>query len=282
MAAILTLVVILLLPFLMIVGMVLAARMEAKRHPWSFRISRAISDTFLAMRLAPLVILGTALFASALPMAVMSLFFGLQATNLFGALSGTTSAIGLVGALLSWLLLGTLAELVMLRAALDALAGTRVAFGEALATGLRLLLAGMAVRLLFWIPVGLGFLFLVIPGLLLLLTWLIAMPVLVGERAGVFACFTRSSALVRGARWRLLLLMMLAFVAWSLVSGLTGAGTIFTVGAGSVAFAGRAIAQVAVNTLLSAVGAAGGAAIYHQLKSEREGLAGQELESVFA
>ena len=52
------------------------------------------------------------------------------------------------------------------------------------------------------IAIGIGFLLLIVPGLILMTIWSVAAPVLVLERAGVFASLGRSRELVRGNGWQ--------------------------------------------------------------------------------
>ncbi len=60
------------------------------------------------------------------------------------------------------------------------------------------LLPLMAVSVLFGIGVAIGFVLLIIPGLILLVIWSVVAPVTVLERPGVFAAFGRSRELIRG------------------------------------------------------------------------------------
>jgi len=47
-----------------------------------------------------------------------------------------------------------------------------------------------------------GFLFLIVPGVILAICWLVSAPVLVVEKVGVFRAMERSLALTRNHRWR--------------------------------------------------------------------------------
>ncbi len=63
------------------------------------------------------------------------------------------------------------------------------------------LLPLIAVSVLFGLGVAIGFVLLIIPGLILLVIWSVVAPVTVLERPGVFAAFARSRELVRGNGW---------------------------------------------------------------------------------
>ena len=66
------------------------------------------------------------------------------------------------------------------------------------------LLALLGVSILFGVGVGIGFVLLIIPGLILLVMWSVVAPVTVLERPGVFAAFGRSRELVRATDGRYL------------------------------------------------------------------------------
>ncbi|MCG7347840.1 hypothetical protein [Sphingomonas sp. ACRSK] len=280
MAVILMLVVLLALPFLFIAALIFAARTEARRDPWRFRITDVVSQSFSTIGRARLPMLATSLVTIALPATALQTALGFDATARMFTMPDeqVLTALG-IGWLVS-LLVGTLGEVVMIAIALDVLAGRPVQFGPALAQGLRLLLPAILVRLLLWVGVALGLMLFIIPGLVLMLTWAIVLPVLVAERPGIFASFARSGELLRGARWRLLLLFAIVFVAWSLFGGMGQGFALASQTSG--ARIGSIVIQTLVATLTGAMGAAGLSTIYHQLKSEREGLVGEDLEAVFA
>ena len=56
--------------------------------------------------------------------------------------------------------------------------------------------------LLAGLGIGIGFLLLVVPGLILMTLWAVIAPVIVVERSGVIAAFGRSRELVRGNAWQ--------------------------------------------------------------------------------
>jgi hypothetical protein len=77
--------------------------------------------------------------------------------------------------------------------------------------------------ILFGIAVGIGFLLLIVPGLVLLTFWAVGAPSIVIERAGPIAAFGRSWRLVRGDAWSVfgtLLVVLLIVFAIGLVLGI--------------------------------------------------------------
>ncbi|MGH2883245.1 MAG: hypothetical protein ACRDPA_11205, partial [Solirubrobacteraceae bacterium] len=69
-----------------------------------------------------------------------------------------------------------------------------------------------AVSVLFGIGTALGFIFLIVPGLILLVIWSVVAPVTVLEHPGVFAAFRRSRELVRGNGWNVFAVIVVVFL----------------------------------------------------------------------
>lgn len=121
----------------------------------------------------------------------------------------------------------------------------------------------VGVSILFGIGVGIGFVLLIIPGVILLVIWSVVAPVTVLERPGVFAAFRRSRELVRGNGWNVFGVIMLVFVIvflLSIVAGLAASGL------GSL---GRALVQWAVNSAIAPVTALSASVLYFMLRGTR-------------
>src|SRR5690348_8346723 len=101
------------------------------------------------------------------------------------------------------LILGQVAFVTLIYGTVQALRGRKVAIGECLSQGFKRLGVALGVAILTWIGYFLGFLLLVVPGIILLLVWSVAVPAAVVERTGVSASFGRSRALTRDRRWRI-------------------------------------------------------------------------------
>ena len=116
--------------------------------------------------------------------------------------------------------------------------------------------------LLMGIGIVLGLILLIVPGLFLLTIWAVVAPVVVLERPGIIASFSRSQALVRGFGWpvfsTLLLLFLLLFAA-ALV------GAIVATGVGDVA---GSFVLVLFGALASTVVAVGTSVLYFRLLDE--------------
>ncbi len=117
-----------------------------------------------------------------------------------------------------------------------------------------------AVSILFGIGLGIGFILLIIPGLILMVIWSVVAPVTVLERPGVFAAFGRSAELVRGNGWNVFAVIVLVFLAVAVIG--IGAGLL----AGSLGSLGRALVQWAVNAALAPITALSASVLYFALR----------------
>ena len=105
----------------------------------------------------------------------------------------------------------------------------------------------IVVSILFGIGVAIGLVLIIIPGLILLTIWSVAIPVTVIERPGIFAAFGRSRQLVKGNGWQvfgtILLVWLIAIVVGAL-GGLLASAFGGVIGALIVAIVGALIAPV--------------------------------------
>jgi hypothetical protein len=120
-----------------------------------------------------------------------------------------------------------------------------------------------AVSILFGIALGIGFVLLIVPGLILMVIWSVVAPVTVLERPGAFAAFGRSRELVRGNGWNVFGVILLVFLTVAVIS--IGAG-LLAVSLGSL---GRALVQWAVNAALAPVTALSASVLYFALLGQR-------------
>jgi uncharacterized membrane protein len=120
----------------------------------------------------------------------------------------------------------------------------------------------MVVSLLFGLGVAIGFVLLIVPGLILLTIWSVVAPVMVLERPGILAAFGRSRELVRGNGWAVFGVIILIYFTVLVVTVLSGA---IASGLGSV---GRALVQLAVTVLIAPVPALGASVLYFALRRE--------------
>jgi len=94
---------------------------------------------------------------------------------------------------------------------LEALRGRRATLGESLSVGLRRFFPLVGVSIVYSICFALGFVLLIVPGILIALTLYMAFPIAVNERRGVFGALRRAAALSKGHRQTLFGLALLYF-----------------------------------------------------------------------
>lgn len=163
--------------------------------------------------------------------------------------------------------------------------GRRAGFVECLTTGLKRMLPLVALGLLSTLGIGLGFLLLIVPGVILAIRWAVAAPALVAERVSIMDALGRSAELGRDNRWRIFWL----FVVWVILNGMIEAA--FT---GLIGLTGGALLQVGESAIWVYLGlsgvysaisamipAAGAAALYTELRTIKEGASTEDLARLF-
>ncbi len=121
--------------------------------------------------------------------------------------------------------------------------------------------------LLAGIGISIGFVLLVVPGLILLTIWAVIAPVIVLERVGVMASFGRSRELVRGNGWRVFGVIVSVFVIVAVARIVLGA---IAVGIDDSLLA-RILFDWIGSSLTAPISAIVAAVIYFHLKGVKEG-----------
>lgn len=259
-------------------------------EPGKLDIARVIQQTFSVLGRNFVAFFLLALILSGIPTGIIAY---LQTTGMnvdtgeinFGAGQlGSFAVTGLASIVTAAILQGAL-----IYGTVQDMNGAKPSVGDALATGLRAFLPLLGVSILFGLAVGLGMILLIVPGVMILCAWCVAVPALVAERTGVFGAFSRSAELTRGNRWRifalLLLVWVIALVVTMVVGAVFGVASFATSGLDPVAMARSPInilSNVLINTISAVIGATGAAVLYVELRKAREGLGPQWLADVFS
>jgi hypothetical protein len=161
--------------------------------------------------------------------------------------------------------------------------GKRASIGACLSVGLGSFLPLFAIGILSYIAIACGMILLIVPGLMLLTAWIVAVPAYVAERPGIFAAFGRSAELTRGNRWRIFALLIVYLVVVIIVEALAG-----VFGNASRIASGQGIPMIQSLVLLPVIAIASGlitsagvAALYVELRRIRDGVGPSELAAVF-
>jgi hypothetical protein len=110
------------------------------------------------------------------------------------------------------------------------------------------------------IGIVIGFVLIIVPGLILITIWSVAAPVVVLERPGVFAALSRSRELVRGNGWQVFgVIFVLFFLVLFVSSGIE-------IAADAAGTAAALIARVIVGVLTGPFSALAAAVLYFELR----------------
>jgi uncharacterized membrane protein len=179
--------------------------------------------------------------------------------------------------LLSWLC-GSVLQAALVRSSILDLGGRPADIGGSLTAALALLLPLIGLALLTGIILMIGFILLIVPGIIFYVIFSVAVPVLVEERPGVIKSMERSVALTRGSRWQVfgvLVIFILFYFAVSMVVGVLG----------NMAGPGSMLAQLIISSVtgvvVSLVLAALLASLYVELRTVKEGATTESLAAIF-
>jgi len=249
---------------------------------FGFSLSEVLEQGWKAITSNPVVMLGVAFIFGTLPNLIFE-----WTTNRFGtsALSApvgmpfTTAAVaaGVIvafGALIS--------QAALMRATADHRSGRAIGFGEAIGGALRV--AGPLLLLMIVMTAGLiiGFMLLVVPGIILSIMWAVAMPALVIERDGVIRALGRSRRLTEGARWKIFGCAVLLTVVLGLLAGITAIiGAILGGVANSPILLGK-LPSAILQTLTTAYASTVIASLFLELRDWKDGPETASLSEIFA
>jgi hypothetical protein len=161
------------------------------------------------------------------------------------------------------------------------LRGRHASLLASIGQGLRVILPALGVGLVAGIGIAIGLVLLIVPGLVLLTIWWVAMPATVVERLGTFASLGRSLQLTRGFRWPIFGIVLLFGVLTVLILFLLGVlltpmllrGNLDPVTFIIIVWAAAAVIS-AFTSVLAGVG-------YFTLRVEKEGVDLDQVAAVF-
>jgi uncharacterized membrane protein len=246
-------------------------------------LGRIFSRAFGVMGHNPLVIFGIAFLFGALPQAIASALLATTMPSV--ADTGYMRAavvIGLIGGVIG-IALSALVQGAIAKATLAEDEGRKANFGECVTIGLRYALPLILIGILTGLGVMLGMLLLLVPGIILMLMWAVAAPVIVAEKAGVIEAMSRSRALTKGARWKIFGLF-LVLVAIALLISLANN---FILGGAARSpqpsfVASFSIIAIIIGMITTAVWATFQTSLYVELRNWKDGPQTQTLDAIFA
>lgn len=170
--------------------------------------------------------------------------------------------------------------------------GRHATLKDSLRVGLNYIWPLIGFGLLAVIGMMIGFLFLIVPGIILAIMWSVGVPAMIVEGTGVSDSFSRSSELTSGYKWWIFLLFVIFVVISSIVSAV-GAVVMANFGGGieEVIIKGtpvsgtywfmNATVTALVQVFSTMISAAGAAALYFELRQIKEGIGPQTIADVF-
>jgi len=253
----------------------------------SVSIGRIFSRTFGVMGDNPLVVFGISFVLSGLPVGIFNSFFreDLAAVTQGGFNSAILLRSGLgflVALVLQWLVASCVT-----RATVAYSQGERASVADCFAVAIPRLLPVFAVSILAGIGMAIGFVLLIVPGIMLACMWAVIVPVTLAERTGVIESFGRSRALTSGARWKILgVFLLVGIISWAIdfVAGVISGAAI---GAGYqdplVATHPLAVVlSVLTTTITTTLMAANTTALFVELRNWKDGPQDERLSDIFA
>ncbi len=220
-------------------------------------------------------------FRNFVPFAIVSLVVEIPVFLLVALSPAEPGGGAPAGALVN--LVSTLADLVVTGAltygVLEGLRGTRAPVGALLRKGFAKFGPVLLVAIAYGFVVLLGFVLLVVPGIIALCALYVALPAVVVEDVGPGAALGRSRALTKGSRWGILVIFLaLAVVGVAVV---TASGALAAIVGAALPHPYPALIATALMVLVTPLHACGAAVAYHDLRVAKEGISTADLVKVF-
>lgn len=157
--------------------------------------------------------------------------------------------------------------------------GQPVSIVRALLIGVREFFPLLAIAILAAIGIFFGIILFIVPGIMLIVMWAVAVPARVVERTGIFESFSRSAELTSGYRWPIFATLLLFFVGSFVLQMLTAPflAATSTVAAAWILTGVRALISAIIAVLSSTLTAC----IYYELRSIKEGIGPEQIAAVF-
>lgn len=163
------------------------------------------------------------------------------------------------------------------------LGGRPIELGQSIALALGRIVPLILLSILVGIAVVFGLMLLIVPGVILYLMFIVAVPAMIAERRGITDSMSRSAELTKGSRPMIFLLAIVIFVGGAIFASLVGA--IFGMFAGDpfnpASIIVLAVGSALSDTLIAAVSAVLVASLYVELRTIKEGVSVDHMVEVF-
>ena len=183
--------------------------------------------------------------------------------------------IGLLAVILT-VMLGLLSQAILVYGSFQDMRGKQVNIGESFNIGISRLVPILGLTVLEGLCVMVGFMLLIVPGIILVTMWFVAVPVCIVERHGPWQSMVRSGELTKGHRWKIFGILLLLYLVTAIV------GYILTSVMGAIG--GTILALIATliwNGIWGAFFAIFVVVTYYELRVAKEGVDIEQIASVF-
>jgi hypothetical protein len=172
--------------------------------------------------------------------------------------------------------LSPLATAIILHAAFQHMRGRPVRLTESVSGGLWRFLPLLGVMFLFGLGVSLGLLLLIVPGLILMAIWYVAVPACVVEKTGPIQSLRRSRELTKGYRWKIFALVIIVYIV-----GIIGNNVVVLLATALAGTTGQIGAMIVWQGVAGGFGSVLIAVAYYYLRVAKEGVDVEQIASVF-
>ena len=237
---------------------------EDRRRAW-FNFGRVFSRAFSSFRtaLAPALLI-TLIFIVAPQAVLLWTVGGFSTGGDFSRLANSGLWVGgLIGGIAMWVA-AVAAQTGLVHLAMSAQQRQAFSFGDSMLTGLRLFLPVLGLSILVSLGTMLGLILLIVPGVILMVMWCVAVPARIQDGPGVTAAMEESASLTKGVRWQVFAMLLVTGILLGIVSQL-GRTPAAWMPSESMKIAIAILQPLAagVTTLISSFGSA---SLYHELK----------------
>jgi uncharacterized membrane protein len=242
----------------------------------NFDMGRVVKETFGAVQKHIVVFLVGAVVLTGIPQIVaLSGMSGGDPAQMF------TSPLYLIGLLLT-IIGGYMFQGYVVHTVVQGHKGVETTIPQAFVAALGKAFPLFLLAILLSLGVGLGAVFLLVPGIILGVMWSVSVPVMVVEGGGPINALGRSRALTKGSRWPIFGLVIVAvLISYALGLAVYGFNFAAMATAATAPALPQMIATIIVGGLSAIIYGCGAAAIYSELRMIKEGVSNDQLASVF-
>ena len=173
------------------------------------------------------------------------------------------------------IVLGTIGQAVILVGAFQYLRGEPVQAGEAFRQAMARFLPLVGLGILYGLGVGIGFVLLIVPGLILLARWAVVIPACLVEGTSPTDSMSRSASLTEGNRWKVLGVLLLTIIVFLIVY------SIFHLALNPAGIYATQIGTLLLQGVWGAFFNCLAIMIYHDLRMAKEGISSKQIVAVF-